>query len=621
MRKLVHVIVQPLGLRVDVHAEENLLRTLRQVGVWLPSTCGGTGSCGKCFVKIVDGVDGLSELTEAERKHLTRSNIGEEYRLACQAKLLGNVTVLIPPESMVGKPRTQVEGVEVKVTLNPAVTEHMVEVEAPTLKDLRADYTRLADALKETIGIERVAVDHYVMRLLPSSLRLYSWKPRVVLWSGGKVLDVTSRENLGKLYGIAVDIGTTKLATYLLNLSDGTTTASASMVNPQIQWGEDVISRISYARGIKETRQLQKVVVSGINQLIHECCLKAGIDPRYVYEIVAVGNTAMHHLFLGINPKSLGFTPYTPVVQEALNLEARSLGLKVNKAANVHVLPVVAGFVGADAIADILTTQVAEEDDWGIVFDIGTNTEVILGKKDKVYAGSCASGPAFEGARIKHGMRASSGAIEYVTIDSETLQVKFHVIDDEKPKGICGSGVIDTIAQLLKAGVIDASGKFRDGYGGVRLDVQGQREFIVADGEETASGRELTITQNDVREIQLAKAAVLTGAMILMREARVGMEEIGKIYLAGAFGTYVKPESAVAVGMIPPFTLDYINSVGNAAGTGARQALISLEARVKADKLARKVHYIEFHIFPDFQEWYLKALSFPEKGVNRSILV
>ncbi|MBS7609811.1 DUF4445 domain-containing protein [Candidatus Bathyarchaeota archaeon] len=613
MVESIEFIVEPLGMRISAPRETTILNALSRFGIGLPSICGGLGICGKCVVTILEGFENLNPTTEPERRHLSQKAIREGRRLACQARLLGGVRIMISPEELGSKPRLQVEGLETKVELDPAVSEILVKASPPTIADVRSDYRRLLDAIPkgDASGNPKPILEG--LRLLPSRVRRYGWMVRLVLWKKERVLDILPPRSRRRLLGIAIDIGTTKLAAYLLDLKGGRTVAVASAINPQVAFGEDVITRISYAKDSKGLIRLQKAVIRGINDLIDECCLKANATFRDIYEIVFVGNTAMHHICLGLTPKTLGFAPYVPVVQEPLDLPSKALRLKANPSANVHVLPVIAGFVGPDAVADILATGLHEAQDPCMIFDIGTNTEVILGSKDGMICCSCASGPAFEGAGIKFGMRAAEGAIESVEIEPRTLKVDYKVIGNGKPRGLCGSGVIDAIAGLLRAGVIDSTGRMgiEEGFPGLRRNDSGQREFLIAPAKETAIGVDIALTQGDVREIQLAKAAVLTGAEILLKEASLDASEVKKVFLAGAFGAHVRPESALAIGMFPPFEIARIQSVGNAAGTGAKLALLSMKLREKAKEVADKCQYIELHTHPSFKEVYFRALSFP----------
>jgi len=615
MEDQVQLIVQPMGLRGDVAKGSTLLGSLRSLGVPITSPCAGRGTCGKCLVKVLEGGGNLNPSTSAEKALLPRV-LDEDYRLACTARLHGEVTVLIPPESMLGKPQMLTEGLSVTMPLNPAVTEWIVKVDPPSVHDLRSDHKRLFDAISRDLAVSGLSMGLDQVQALPSKLRKHHWKVRVVLWKAKQVLEVGSPRAQGGLYGLAVDVGTTKVAAYLVDLRNGEVAAATSIINPQIEWGEDVVSRITYAVDAVRTRRLQRALAEGINHLAEECCRRAGVKRSQVYEVTVAGNTAMHHLFLGLGPKTLGLAPYAPVIHEPIDLDARRLGLRLNRAGKVHVLPVVAGFVGGDAVADVLATRIHDQPRWQLLFDIGTNTEVILARRGAVYAASCASGPAFEGARIKHGMRAATGAIEYVKVQPETLEVSYHTIDDEKPRGICGSGVIDAVAQLVQVGVVSSSGRMLDPK--VKAD-KSMAEFVIAPGDVTASGSAIVLTQQDVREIQLAKAAVLTGCRILLREARVTMEEIERIYMAGAFGSYVRPESAIAIRMIPEFPASMIKAVGNTAGAGARVALTSLEARKEAEAIAQAMRYVELHTFPEFQQLYVKALSFPSPGESKGI--
>ncbi|MBS7612758.1 DUF4445 domain-containing protein, partial [Candidatus Bathyarchaeota archaeon] len=401
-----------------------------------------------------------------------------------------------------------------------------------------------------------------------------------------------------------------KLVAYLINLKTGETEAVKSMLNPQISFGEDVVSRITYASDYEKTIQLQRVVVEGVNQLTEEVCKTANISPQDIYEVVAVGNTAMHHIFLGIPPKTLGLAPFTPVVQNPINVKASEIGLNVNESGNLYLPPVVAGFVGADAVADALATRIYESNEPCVVVDIGTNTEIILNNGRDLYACSCASGPAFEGARIKHGMRAGLGAIESVYMDSEAL--KYKVIGGVKPMGICGSGIVDALASLLDAGLLGGNGRFNVSKS-PNLFIKSDRDYelIVASSEESDTRNAITITQRDIREIQLAKSAIATGLTLLMRDAGVSLEELSTIYLAGSFGSYINPRSAVRIGLLPNIGLNKVKSVGNTAGTGAKMCLISYEERIKAEDLARRIKFVEFYIKPDFSKIFLKNLNFP----------
>jgi len=603
---LPRLIVQPLGLRIQTETDETVLGSLRRNGIALQSICGGLGICGKCVIRVVKGK--LSSPSEQELK-LLGGKLSNGFRLACQAKVLEDTEIEIPAEDTIRFYKVAVEGVESPVLVNPAVKEVIVKVKKPTLSDLKSDYDRVLDALKvESYTAPQLAV----LKKLPSVLRESGWNIRVIYHRDFGILDVLPVNGVKRIYGLAVDIGTTKLVAYLINLKTGETEAVKSMLNPQISFGEDVISRITYASDYGRAVELQKAAVGGVNQLIEELCKAVSIPPQDIYEVVAVGNTAMHHIFLGIPPKTLGLAPFTPVVRNSINLKASEIGLNINESGNLFLPPVVAGFVGADAIADALATRIYEFDEPSAVIDIGTNTEIILNNGKDLYACSCASGPAFEGARIKHGMRAGLGAIETIYIDSET--VKYEVIGGVKPMGICGSGVVDALASLLDTGLLNRNGRFNVSKSpNLFINSGKDYEFIVVDSKESGTGNAITITQRDVREIQLAKSAIATGLTLLMRDAGVQVEELSTIYLAGSFGSYISPRSAVRIGLLPNVDLSRIKSVGNTAGIGAKMCLISYEERIKAEDLAKRIKFIEFYIKPDFNKIFLENLNFPMK--------
>jgi len=427
-------------------------------------------------------------------------------------------------------------------------------------------------------------------------------------------------EKVDKAYGLAVDIGTTTVAGYLCNLTSGEVIATESMMNPQMIYGEDVMSRITYAvthpDGLEE---LHRSIIGALNQLIQAVTGRCSLSSDRILELVVVGNTAMHHLFLQIYPKFLGISPFPTAIQRSIDVKARELGLKAHPSANVHVLPIEAGFVGADNVGVLIAEEPHHQDEMVLIIDIGTNGELVMGNRKKLISASCATGPALEGAHIKFGIRAAQGAIERITIDPETLEVKFKVIGQKEwnterensgAMGICGSGIIDAAAELYRNGILDKSGRFRNEVKSSRLRVVDETtEFVIAWKNETSIGKDITITQKDVRNIQLAKAALYTGAKLMMR--RLGIEKLDKVILAGAFGNYIDPEKALVLGMFPDCDLKNVYAVGNAAGDGARLALLNRDKRAEADEIARKVEYMELSIEADFQKEFIEAMQIP----------
>ncbi|MEM3479977.1 MAG: ASKHA domain-containing protein, partial [Candidatus Bathyarchaeia archaeon] len=547
----VNVIFQPEGKHVKVPLGSTVLEAAKAASVDLTSICGGAGKCGKCRIIIEDGISNVNSLTEIEYKFLSNSDISAGYRLACQTVIKGPLLIRIPEESRTGRQRLQVEGVETPVALEPVIKKYFVEIPMPSLQDIRSDVDRLLDALRGKYGLKNLAVDYGVLLDLPSVLRESEWKVTAVVSGETTVISVEPGDTTKRLFGCAFDIGTTKIAGYLLDLNNGSVLAVDSLMNPQVSYGEDVISRITYAsKGYSELTELQRAVISGINQILGNLMDKTGVNPEEIYEMTVVGNTAMHHLFLGICPKYVALSPYPPVIKHSVNVKAKDLAVKINQNGNIHILPLIGGFVGADTVAVILATKIHERDDLCMALDIGTNTEVVLGNKDGILACSCASGPAFEGAHIKHGMRAASGAIEKIRINLDSLEVEYQTIDGVKPRGICGSAMVDAIAEMLKAGLIDIFGTFNKDISSTRLR-RGNAgyEFVLAWGNETATGSDIVVTQKDIREIQLAKAAIHTGCMILMEKMGVREKDISTLFIAGAFGSYIDPKNARTIGM------------------------------------------------------------------------
>ena len=610
----------PYGRRVEARRGEKILEAALEAGIRIRSLCGGRGLCGRCRVIVRDGGENLSPPSETEKRTLSKDELSEGFRLACQTEIasLGDIVVEIPFESQPYKQRLLTGGLERPVQLKPAVRRVVVKVRKPTLKNVESDVDLLLEALEREVG-NRPRVGYEALKRVPSAIREGEWTVSVVLWMDREIISIEPGRPRKGLYGLAVDVGTTKLAAFLVDLESGETVATASDMNPQISYGEDVISRISYTlEGEGHLEKLRRAVTEGINRLLREACEAAGVEPSMVYDMTVVGNTAMHHIFLGIPPRYVSLSPYPPVVRSPVDVKAKELGVELNVGAYVHALPVIAGFVGADAVADILATGIHEEEATSLLIDIGTNTEIVLGCRDELTACSCASGPAFEGAHITHGMRAVEGAIERIWIDPETLEPVYKTIGDVEPRGICGSAIIDAAAEMLKAGIIGADGTFKRDLEAPNIRREGGTvEFVVAPKEETSTGKDIVITQSDLREVQLAKAAIYTGTSILMRRMGIKPRDIEKAFIAGAFGNYVDPENAQIIGMYPEIPLERVRFVGNTAGSGARMALLSTDVRRLAAEVVRRVRYLELGADPDFQSEFLKATHLPHMEPER----
>jgi uncharacterized 2Fe-2S/4Fe-4S cluster protein (DUF4445 family) len=610
----VAIVFEPEGKKVKTQRGKTIFQAAKEAGVGVRSECGGKGICGKCMVIVKDsGV--VSEVTEVERRWLSWSEIHSGYRLACQTRILGNVTTMIPLESSLGTRKIQVLGLEKKVELNPSIEKFCLILPKPTLSDIKPDLERLLDTLSKQIqNIDELEIDYEILKELPSILRDANWGVTVTLWDDHRIVAVEPGITSSDLFGFAVDIGTSKIVGHLVDLTTGITAAIESIENPQLIHGEDIMTRITFAATSSTNLEtLQRLIVHGINKVLQEVCEKASVNPSKIYEVVAVGNTAMHHFLLGIQPKYVALSPYTPALKKPISLPARELNIKVNPGGIVTILPIIAGFVGADAVADALATGIHESEELSLLLDIGTNTEILLGNKDDLICCSCASGPAFEGVHIKYGMKAITGAIERVRIGPD-LKVEYETIGDVKPSGLCGSAVIDVVAEMLKNGIINQHGVFNSNIRTERIRrTNNGLEFVIAWGNQTATGREITVTQKDICELQLAKAAIYTGCSILMKRKNMEEKDINRVFIAGAFGNYINPENAKVIGLIPDIPTERIKFVGNTAVTGAKMALISKEMRKKAEQIANKARYLDLAADPDFNKEFVKALFFPYK--------
>ena len=601
--KFIKIEFKPLGCRGRVPAGQTLLETARQLGADLISLCGGNGKCGHCKVQILRGE--VSPPTASELNSLDEREIHQGFRLACHTYPKSDLIVDVPTESLSTPQRVQVEGQEVSVSLEPPLKAYELELSPPSLTDLRADDERLVEGLKGRHQVDCGRMDDEVLRNLSPELRLNDWKVKATLRGSELIALGHSRS---RQLGLALDLGTTKIAGYLLDLETGRTLASKGIMNPQIDYGEDVITRIGYALGSPDkARLMQEVVSNSLNQLAADLSAEQDAGPDEIVETVVVGNTAMHHLLLRLPVKQLARAPYIPAVRHAMDIKARDVGLHISAGAYMHSLPNIAGFVGSDHVSMLLSTECWKADGLILALDIGTNTEICMVCDGELTSVSCASGPAFEGAHIKWGMRASAGAIEHIRLENQ--RVEYQTIGREAPVGICGSGILDAMAQLYLIGVVDNSGLMREDHPRVRSH-QEKQEFVLVDEEERGGGPSITITQGDVRELQLAKAAIRTGIRILLQDHGRSEDDIDQIIVAGAFGSYLDLSSAVTIGMLPSIPLDRFRQVGNAAGAGARAALISQSKRKEAQNFSRQIRYIELAGFPGFSDTFMQAISF-----------
>ncbi|MGB9793062.1 MAG: ASKHA domain-containing protein [Thermacetogeniaceae bacterium] len=615
--KRFRVVFQPGNRETYIPGGVTLKEAMDMAGIPFDFPCGGRGKCGKCRVKIAEGA---APPATAEKEHLDAWEIEEGVRLACLAVVERDLVVELPYEKT-PEHKILMESVERSVKLDPHLLKAYVEVEPPSLEDQRSDWRRLRDALAEKDERYRDSgVSLGVLRDLPQALRAAKYKVTAVA-GDGQIIGVEAGDTTDKMLGIAFDIGTTTIVGYLLDLRTGEELSVVSALNPQTRFGADVISRITFAtQEDGGLTKLQSAVVEMLNSLVGEAAEKAGVRREDVYAMTVVGNTCMHHLFLGINPKHLALSPYVPVVSEPLALAADELQIRINPAGRIFVLPNIAGFVGADTVAVLLATELDWSDGIKLAIDIGTNGEIVLGSRERLVACSAAAGPAFEGAQISSGMRGAQGAIDHVRFGDD---VEYTVIGGGKPKGICGSGLLDAVAGLIKLGIIDRRGRISEPeqlagtsaerFKGRLIKYEGMSAFLLADESETEHGRAIMITQRDVRELQLAKGAIATGIQVLMEKLGIGVTDIKEVLLAGAFGNYMDPHSACAIGLIPPELEERVKPIGNAAGTGAKLALLSRGEFQRAAAIARFVEYVELGSYPSFPTIFANSMSFPER--------
>jgi uncharacterized 2Fe-2S/4Fe-4S cluster protein (DUF4445 family) len=591
---------QPIGRRGECNAGDSLLACSRQLGAGISSVCGGKGKCHSCKVRVRKGA--VSEPTANEKAVFSPEELHQGWRLACQAYAKDDCRVEIPPDSMTAPQRIQVEGLEIDVELSPPVCAYRVRLSPPSLVDLKADADRLLEALHLQHDVACDRTDKEVLVGLSPDLRSWNWECQAAVRAQEVI---ASAPWPSPQLGLAVDLGSTKIAGYLLDLRNGKALASKGVMNPQISYGEDIISRIDTAiRSPQERVKLQKLAAEAVDRLADDLCAEVGAKAEHILEAVIVGNTAMHHLFLGLPVRHLALSPYVPCVSMALDFKARDLGLRFAAGAYVHMLPNIAGFVGGDHVAVLLTAKTAEIQGLTLALDIGTNTEVSLIEGDRISSVSCASGPAFEGYQIKHGMRAGKGAIERIRIRRGKIQ--YQTIDDAPPVGICGSGVLDAMAQMYATGIVNRGGRIQDNHSRVR-DVNNHREFVLVSAEELDGRPAIVITQHDIRHLQLAKAAIRTGIQILLGTHGRSDKDIENVVIAGAFGSYIDVSSAMTIGMLPSLPLSRFRQVGNAAGMGAKLALVSKAMRIDAQTLASKVHYVELAGAPQFSDTFIQA--------------
>ncbi len=630
------VVLLPSGKRGDVPHNTTILEAARSLGVDIESICGGRQVCGKCLASPEFGQfakHGITsdegsvtppdavEVAYAEQNNL---NLGE-CRLSCAARVLGDMVINVPEQSLARKQSIRKAAGELTVEVDPVCRLAYVEIE-PAQLGSRSDWHRIKQALVEQHDITGVTIDPLLLPRLQNAIRGGKWSVTVVVWNDQQVIAVYPGYT-EQIYGLAVDVGSTTLAGHLCDLRTGEVLVTTSVMNPQVRYGEDLMSRVSFGMmNSNGVDRMHRAVVKALNDLATAAAEEAGVATDTIVDVVLAGNTVMHHLLLGIDPVELGGAPFALATEEAIDTRARDLGLTaIARGGMVHVLPCIAGHVGADNTAVLLASNATFEDGLvDLIVDIGTNAEILLVNNGAVTSASSPTGPAFEGAQIKHGQRAATGAIERVRIDPATGQPRYKVIGDERwsheiaddetlsPTGICGSGIIEVIAEMYLTGIIDPSGLFtaQAVESNPLVQMNGKTaELLLVPAEKSANGEAISVTQQDIRAIQLAKAALYAGVKLLMDE--MGVTTLDRVRLAGGFGSYIDPKYAMILGLVPDCNLERIGAVGNAAGDGARLALLSREQRALAQTLVEQVQYVETAVEPAFQEYFVAAMAIP----------
>jgi len=657
------VMFLPSGIQGEFEVGTNLLDAARELGVGVESICGGTGSCAKCKCQVLNGTfddDGreismgtmvpagghglhsaqshVTPISEHEQNLMTKHGFKQSLRVGCQTKVLDDVAVFIPEESRVREAVVRKAAGKPIDIQDPVTDKFAVHVPAPSLHDPRGDWERLRDALKETHQLE-TTIDFCALEQLTNVAKPQRTKPMDLTvtvfdnrpYQNPEIVRVENGDTTETLLGLAVDLGTTTMASYLCDMRTGETIATESIMNPQIKMGgEDVMNRIAASEGEGNLKRMQEAVTGALSTLANEVTKSVGYSTEDIAEVVLVANTCMHHIFLGLDPESLGKSPFNPRVQVGVNVKARDLSVEILPSVNIHLLPNQAGFVGADNTAVAIALEPYNSEELVAIVDIGTNGEILVGNKDKIYSTSCPTGPALEGASIKYGVRASRGAIEKIRIDKSKktgeLEVRFKVIGKEAwstrledaeigANGLCGSAILDAVGELYKVGILAPNGKYNMEFESqtdrLRRDANGEPEFVIAWADQSTLGEDITMTIDDVRNVQLAKAAVYSGIQVLLD--KLGKDKPEKVILAGAFGSHIDLRRSLMVGLFHDTGLSNLRSVGNAAGDGARMALINRAKREEAENIARKIEYIELTNEASFVPHFVESTLLPHK--------
>jgi len=597
------ILFQPIGKSVEIEATAVVLEALRKAGIDIAQACGGNGQCGQCRIIVARGE--VFPPTAEELERLDAEEIAEGYRLACCTRVLSDLVVIVPRESLMTGNKLQIDGGSRHWPVAPLIQTQTILVPAPSLHDSRPDLRRVADVLK----CDRLTADPPVIGRMTRLLRQNEWY--VTTYRRGDEL-VGAAPPHRRPIGMAVDLGTTKIAAYLVDLAAGMELIADGVLNPQTRYGDDIMSRLNYASRSPENRELATIARGALNDLLRRMADKIGLPTEEVVDLCIVGNTGITHLLLDLPVHQLAVAPYVAATGAAMDIKARDLGIDAAPGAYVHILPTIGGFVGADHVAMIIGADIDHSQKVCLGVDIGTNTEIVLHNPHtgRMFSLSCPSGPAFEGAHVSSGMRAARGAIEAVQVTPEGVDLQ--TIENAAPIGLCGSGIIDAIAELSRHAVINKGGRFQAADSRVRKGRKGL-EFLLSPGSRNGVEADIVINQKDVDEIQLAKGAINAGIAILLEQTGTDPQSIEEVIIAGAFGSYLSVESAIDIGLLPRFPRAEYRQVGNAAAAGAIQCLLSAHARRRALDIATRDQYIELTIHPNFSRRFARGMMFPVK--------
>jgi uncharacterized 2Fe-2S/4Fe-4S cluster protein (DUF4445 family) len=600
---------------VNVSDSTTILNAVRKSGIKIKSECGGVGVCGSCVVKIING----TYKQKGSERFLSAEEIKNGIVLACRTNIKSDMIIEIPIEARLYEQKILSGGAGRELKLYPNIKKIFIKIAPPTLQDQRADLERLRDSIKKISQSPHISLD--VIRKLPEEMRKGNFSITVVL-KEDEIIEIEAGNKSDKCYGMAFDIGTTTIVGYLMDMNNGKQLAVATRTNPQTCYGDDVISRIQFTKTNKDGRDiLHERIINCINKIIVELEKKAGIEKKYIYEIVTTGNTIMNHLLFKLNPEYIAQIPYVSVINTHIESNAKLSGVRINSYGKIYAMPGIASFAGGDTVAVILASNIHKSKGIKVAIDIGTNGELVMGSRERIISCSTAAGPAFEGARITHGMRASNGAIEKVFIKESGIEI--NTIGNEKATGLCGSGLIDAVAELLKMEVLSRDGKFHKredlashipGFIKERMiqhDKHGT-SFILVKGSDSKTGRDILLSQKDIRETQLAKGAIYAGYNILKKILNVDDDDIEEIFLAGAFGNYIRIDQAKHIGLLPDIPEERIKFIGNAAGEGAKMVLLCKELKKEESEISKYTEYFDLSRRKDFQNEFINAMYFPK---------